>query len=1228
MANVGVNLSGNDMLSEALRSAQRSTDELRRSLDMLNRRISIEVDADTEAARRRLAELERRVTELSGRRAEVKVDVDSGKALASIAGISMALAGLAAIPVAATVGVGVMALGGAFGAAGLGAAGMAAVAIPAIGDIKKALQQQTQAQTQSGASASASQSKQLALAGANAQLASAVRQAGYAHTQALQQVQNAEQSLAQAQQGAITAQRELNSARQTAARQLQDASNNVADAKLSERQAILDLSDAQSAASKLAADPKATQEQIKRAQLVIDQARQNLKERHEAAVRAIADEKAGAKAGVEGSDVVRSARERLAQANQQIAQSERALAQARQNVARVDQQSADSVAGARRALTAASMQGASANNSLGASMVKLSPAAQSLMQHYVSLRDAFKTWRTALEPTVLPIFAKGLDLVKSQLPSLTPLVQGSAHAFSGLMDKVIEGSKSPAFAQFKKQMTALAPKAITGLGTAAGNVAVGFGSIIQAFLPSAPAVLNFVVRLTEKFKEWAGGLGTSPGFMALIDYVKTNGPLVGETLGNIAKAFGHIAASLAPVASTLGVGILADLNILAMILSHLSPTAIQIIAVAITGAVLATKLWTAAMFAFNLVMDANPISLIVIAIGALVAGAIYAYTHFTTFRTIVDQAWAGIKAAAVMTWNGFLKPVFEAIKFYVLNIAVPYFKMLWSIVVFAFNAIKNVILNVVVPIFAFLWNNVVKPVFNAIKAIIQNVVLPVFRLLWSVIKFIFGVISFAFKVWWATTVRPIFMLIKWIITTIVVPAFQWLWDKIKPSLALLGSGVKYVWDHWIKPAFDKIKEAVGRVKDAFGTAVDGIKTIWGKIKDFTRGPVEFVVNTIYMGGIRAVWEKIRGVVPGLPDLPKVKFATGGILPGYSPGTDSVLAMLSPGEGILRPEAVKALGADFIHSANRGARRGGVAGAAKMIGGFGDPGGMGLPGFKDGGILGSIKSVLSKPVDWAKHLGSTILSKGASFVAHQIIDPLLGGLSKFGGPWGAAISGMAHRIINGFMGFVKGTVDPNLGGGGSSKAVQAARTAIGLPYTWGGGGPTGPSRGFAQGANTVGFDCSSLMEYAWYQAAHKDITRTTYSQRNYLKTIAKPVPGAVGQPHPGHTYMYAGNGRIIEAAHTGTNIRETTARGGEWWGMPPFATADEGGWLRPRSVTTIHNGASTPEALIPLHKMGDTGGNTYNITVNAPPTANKAAIGAEIVNTIQEYEKRSGKRWRS
>ena len=44
-------------------------------------------------------------------------------------------------------------------------------------------------------------------------------------------------------------------------------------------------------------------------------------------------------------------------------------------------------------------------------------------------------------------------------------------------------------------------------------------------------------------------------------------------------------------------------------------------------------------------------------------------------------------------------------------------------------------------------------------------------------------------------------------------------------------------------------------------------------------------------------------------------ATGGVIPGYAPGRDSVHAVLSPGEGILVPEAVKALGPEFVHAAN-------------------------------------------------------------------------------------------------------------------------------------------------------------------------------------------------------------------------------------------------------------------------------------------------------------------------
>ncbi|MEU5382677.1 transglycosylase SLT domain-containing protein [Kitasatospora cineracea] len=55
--------------------------------------------------------------------------------------------------------------------------------------------------------------------------------------------------------------------------------------------------------------------------------------------------------------------------------------------------------------------------------------------------------------------------------------------------------------------------------------------------------------------------------------------------------------------------------------------------------------------------------------------------------------------------------------------------------------------------------------------------------------------------------------------------------------------------------------------------------------------------------------------------PKAHLSTGGIIPGYQPGVDTVPAMLSKGEAVLRPEVTAALGAERINSWNAMARRG-------------------------------------------------------------------------------------------------------------------------------------------------------------------------------------------------------------------------------------------------------------------------------------------------------------------
>ena len=126
------------------------------------------------------------------------------------------------------------------------------------------------------------------------------------------------------------------------------------------------------------------------------------------------------------------------------------------------------------------------------------------------------------------------------------------------------------------------------------------------------------------------------------------------------------------------------------------------------------------------------------------------------------------------------------------------------------------------------------------------------------------------------------------------------------------------------------------------------------------------------------------------------------------------------------------------------------------------------------------------------------------------------------------------------------VDANIPIPPSSKigqsVVRAALQMQGIPYSWGGGGPGGPSKGIAQGANTVGFDCSGLTEYAFAKFGVK-IGSVTYDQFR----AGKPVPTKAMRPGdllffnpssrgPGHVGIFIGNGKLISAPQTGDVVK--------------------------------------------------------------------------------------------
>lgn len=119
-------------------------------------------------------------------------------------------------------------------------------------------------------------------------------------------------------------------------------------------------------------------------------------------------------------------------------------------------------------------------------------------------------------------------------------------------------------------------------------------------------------------------------------------------------------------------------------------------------------------------------------------------------------------------------------------------------------------------------------------------------------------------------------------------------------------------------------------------------------------------------------------------------------------------------------------------------------------------------------------------------------------------------------------------------------------------IKRAQSQIGVPYSWGGGDAAGPSRGIDGGANTVGFDCSGLVLYAFAGAGIK-LPHYSGSQYNMGRKIpsAQMRRGDVifwGPNGSQHVAIFLGNGQMIEAPYTGSFVKLSPVRTS---GMTPF-----------------------------------------------------------------------------
>jgi len=588
------------------------------------------------------------------------------------------------------------------------------------------------------------------------------------------------------------------------------------------------------------------------------------------------------------------------------------------------------------------------------------------------------------------------------------------------------------------------------------------------------------------------------------------------------------------------------------------------------------------------------------------------------WTNVVQPLWNGFATVVSTAWNSVIYPALSALWGWLTTSLVPALQGLWNTVQPVWQSISSVISdawnsviypalsafwgwvkNTLAPALQEFWTSVVQPVWSAVSSFIAsawaNVISPALSAMWS---FITGVLVPIIQFLWANVVQPVFRLIGAAIQTawewVIKPALMGLWAFISNVLAPIFT---FLWTNVVKPVWQGISTTISTVVNFLSNTVfpkikTGVQTAMNAIKGAAATPINFVIGTVYRDGIKKAFDTIAEKVGLSLRLPSVStipgYASGGqwqtMTPGYTPGRD-VFTFFSPdgggslrlsgGEGIIRPDSLRALGGKpWLDRVN--------ASRGKGLANVGDTGTRrGQVAFAKGGIWDRVKGSVSSSISWVKNTASAvadIVSDPIGAVTDLVISPAKALLKSVGSSfWAQTVGAMPPLWFESLKNLFKSKTEA-AGLSGGSGLVGAARKAIGVPYVWGGS------------SIPPGLDCSGLVYWAAKQLGlgWPRLTAAGYQSGSTPISWNAAVPGDLlfwGSPAH-HVAIFAGGGKMVEEPREGLSGREISI-----WGSPTVGRYggarkyDAGGWLPPGAHTAV-NQTRSREAVLTARQWSD------------------------------------------
>lgn len=461
--------------------------------------------------------------------------------------------------------------------------------------------------------------------------------------------------------------------------------------------------------------------------------------------------------------------------------------------------------------------------------------------------------------------SQAAELIGSGLDALPGVVEElGAEAGNALKNKVIDGAGNAG----REGGELLASRAgemidsgLSGMPPAVQEFGGRVGDTLSATLPAAGEQIG--QALASKLVDAAAPVvaqGFSTGTQALRDLATGY-----RTAGASADGFGRGAGKAGVAAKTASIG---------------------------------TNLMAGAQKALNTVMRANPLGLIVTALGALAAGLVYAYENSETFREIVDTVFSFVREVAEEVM-GFFTETLPGMWTALQEAAQDFWDALVGLIETAWEWIKTILAHHPFALLFTYWEEITAFIGEAWDWLVEKtgevwdwLVEKITGVAESIVEFLTGVwdrVTGAVQAAWDRVVELIDAAwqvvldtirgaITWVVELVeglrerIGAVFSAIRERLGGIVGGIATAISNAFENARKWAVEKFEALRTGVEDKVEAVLKFVGDLPGKIKGFFSDAKNFLLNAgknIVRGlidGIDALWQKVKDKLSGLTDL--------------------------------------------------------------------------------------------------------------------------------------------------------------------------------------------------------------------------------------------------------------------------------------------------------------------------------------------------------------------------